>query len=183
MRRPILGIVALTVVLSACGGIQVSTDFDPSTNFGGYRTFAWMAGSGEGDDPRVSGDLMDQRFRRAIESELVAKGMQKATSGQPDVFVGYQIALDDRIDYETVNTYWGTGWGYRGVYRGVGTSRTSAREYTLGTLVIDVFDAARRELVWRGAGEGRVDQARDPQERQERINEAVTEIMEDFPVG
>ena len=183
MRKQILAAVALTLFLSACAGITVSTDFDPSTNFQSYRTFAWMADSGGGDDPRVSGDLMDQRFRRAIESELVAKGMQKATSGQPDVFVGYQIALDDRIDYETINTYWGSGWGYRGVYSGVGTSRTSAREYTLGTLVIDMFDAARRELVWRGAGEGRVNAAQDPQERQERINEAVTKIMEDFPVG
>jgi hypothetical protein len=108
--------------------------------------------------------------------------MQKAISGQPDVFVGYQVALDDQIDYETINTYWGSGWGYRGVYGGVVGSRTVAREYTVGTLVIDVFDAARRELVWRGAGEGRVNAARNPQERQERINQAVTQILEDFPV-
>ena len=84
-----------------------------------------------------------------------------------------------------MNTYWGSGWGYRGVYRGgpgvgVGTS-TYTTEYTVGTLVIDVFDGARHELVWRGAGEGRVQEAQNPQERQEKINEAVALIMEDFP--
>ncbi len=183
MRNPMFAVVALNLALSGCAAIEVNTDFDPATDFTRYQTFAWMEGTGGGNDPRVSGDLMDQRFRRAIESELVSRGMQKAASGQPDVFVGYQVALDDRVDYETINTYYGGGWGYRGVY-GVGVaSQTTAREYTLGTLVIDVFDAGRRELVWRGTGEGRVDAARNPQERQERINEAVTLILEEFPVG
>ena len=184
MRRLMFVAAALTLALSACASIDVTTDFDPETDFARLRTFAWMEGSGGGaGDPRVSGDLMDQRFRRAIESELVSKGMQKATSGRPDVFVGYQVALDDQIDYQTISTSYGSGWGYRGVYGGgMVSSQTVARAYTVGTLVIDVFDAARRELVWRGAGEGRVDAARNPQERQERINEAVTQILEDFPV-
>jgi hypothetical protein len=182
-------VVALTLALSGCAGIDVTTDFDPETDFTRYQTFAWMEGTGAAsDDLRVGGDLMDQRFRRAIESELVSRGMQKAASGQPDVYIGYQVALDDRVDYQTINTYYGSGWGYRGVRRGgisgVGVaSQTTAREYTMGTLVIDVFDAGRRELVWRGAGEGKVDAARNPQERQERINEAVTVILEDFPIG
>ena len=127
-------------------------------------------------------DLVDQRFRRAVESELVSRGMEKTTSGQPDVFVGYQITLDDRVDYQTVNSYYGTGWGYRGVYGGVGTSRTTSTQYTVGTLVIDVYDGRQRELVWRGSGEGKVNQARDPEEDQERINQVVTLILQDFPV-
>jgi hypothetical protein len=177
-------VVALNLALSGCAGIEVSTDYDPENDFTRYQTFAWMEGSGGAGDPRVSGDLMDQRFRRAIESELVSRGMEKVTSGQPDVYVGYQVALDDRVDYQTVNTFYGTGWGYRGIYGGgVMGSQTYATEYTMGTLVIDVFDASRRELVWRGAGEGKVDVARNPQERQERVNQAVTLILEDFPVG
>lgn len=183
MRARISGAVALTLVVCACGGIQVNTDYNPETDFTRYRTFAWAEGSGSGGDLRVTGDLMAQRFRRAIESELVSRGMERATSGQPDVFVGYQMALDDRVSYQTVNSYYGTGWGYRGVYGGVGTSRTTSTEYTVGTLVIDVYDARQRELVWRGSGEGKVNLARNPEESQERINQAVTRIMEEFPVG
>ncbi len=182
MRAQILGAAALSLVVCACGGIQVNTDYDLETDFTRYRTFAWAEGSGGGDDLRVAGDLMDQRFRRAIASELVSRGLEKAMSGQPDVFVGYQVALDDRIDYQTINTYYGSGWGYRGVYGGVGASQTTAREYTVGTLVIDVYDARQRDLVWRGSGEGRVRQARNPEESQEQINQAVTKIMMEFPV-
>ena len=184
MRKPMFAVVALNLALSGCAGIEVSTDYDPEADFTRYQTFAWMEGTGGGiDDPLFSGDLMDQRFRRAIESELVSRGMQKTASGQPDVFVGYQVALDDRVDYQTVNTYYGSGWGYRGVYGGMGATRTIARQYTVGTLVIDVYDARQRELVWRGSGEGRVNQARNPEESQELINQAVTLILEDFPVG
>ncbi|MFV2006291.1 MAG: DUF4136 domain-containing protein [Longimicrobiales bacterium] len=183
MRARILGLAALTLGVYACGGIRVNTDYNPETDFTSYRTFAWAEGSGSGHDMRVAGDLMDRRFRRAIASELVSRGLEKATSDQPDVFVGYQVALDDRIDYQTINTYYGSGWGYRGVYGGVGASQVTAREYTVGTLVIDVYDASQRELVWRGAGEGRVKQARSPEESQELINQAVTQIMKEFPVG
>ncbi len=182
MRRQVFAALTLALLVSACGGIRVTTDFDPSTDFTRYRTFAWMEGSGQSTDPRVSGDLMDQRFRRAIESELVSRGMEKRASGQPDVFVGYQMALDDRINYQTINTYYGSGWGYRGVYGRVGTTQTTARPYTVGTLVIDFYDARQRELVWRGSGEGKVNLARSPEESQERINQAVTRILRDFPV-
>ena len=181
MRAQILGAVALTLGLSACGGIQVNTDYNPDTDFTRYRTFAWAEGSGSLDDPRMT-DLVDQRFRRAVESELVSRGMEKTTSGEPDVFVGYQIALDDRVDYQTINTYYGGAWGYRGVYGGVVGTQTTATEYTVGTLVIDVYDARQRELVWRGSGEGKVSQARNPEESQERINQVVTRILQDFPV-
>ena len=183
MGAQILGAAALTLLVCGCGGIQVNTDYNPETDFTRFRTFAWAEGSGVGEDIRVSGDLMDQRFRRAIESELVSRGMEKSTSGQPDAFVGYQVALDDRVDYQTINTYYGSGWGYRGVYGGVRATQTTAREYTVGTLVIDVYDPRLRELVWRGAGEGRVKQARNPEESQERINQAVTVILEKLPVG
>lgn len=183
MSGRIWGAVALTLGLGACGGIQINTDYNPEIDFTAYRTFDWAEGSGGGADGVVT-ELVDGRFRRAVEAELASRGMDKATSGQPDVFIGYQVTLDDRVDYQTVNTYYGGAWGYRGVYGGAAGTRTTAREYTIGTLVIDLFDARRRELVWRAAGEGKVnEQQRSPEESQERINQVVAQILEDFPIG
>jgi hypothetical protein len=185
MKARILGAAALTLGLGACSGLQVNTDYNPEVDFTQYQTFGWAEGAGSGDDARVDNDLVDQRFRRAVELELGSRGMELATSGQPDVFIGYQIILDDRVNYQTVNTYYSSGWGYRGVYGGVGTSQTTARPYTVGTLIIDVYDAGMRELVWRGSGERNVSQsqARSPQEAQERANDVVARILEEFPVG
>ena len=188
MRARTVGAAALILVMCACSGIQVNTDYNPETDFTRYQTFAWAERAGSGDDALIDNELVDRRFRRALEAEMASRGLQKATSSQPDLVVGYQLILDDRVDYQTVNTYYGSGWGYRGVYGrpvgtvGVGSTRTTAREYTVGTLIIDFYDAGERELVWRGAGEGKVNQARDPEESQERINDVVTLILEDFPV-
>ncbi len=181
MRPRFLGATALIMVMSACSGIQVNTDYNPEVDFSRYQSFAWAERAGSGDDALIDNELVDQRFRRAVESELASRGMQK-TNGQPDLAVGYQLILDNRVDYQTVNTYYGSRWGYRGVYGGVGTTQTTAREYTVGTLIIDFYDTGSRELVWRGAGEGKVNQARNPQESQERINEVVTLILADFPI-
>ena len=90
MRARTLGAAALTLAVCACGGIQVNSDYNPDTDFTRFRTYAWAEGSGSLDDPRMT-DLVDQRFRRAVESELVSRGWEKTASAEPDVFVGYQI--------------------------------------------------------------------------------------------
>jgi hypothetical protein len=95
--------------------------------------------------------------------------------------------LDDAVSYQTMNSYYGPGWGY-GMYRypygpTMTTSTTTERRYTMGTLIIDVFDVAAQELVWRGTGEGEVHQARDPADRQARTDEAVWQVMRSFPPG
>ncbi len=182
MKAQTLGAAALALVVCACSGIQVNTDYNPEVDFSRYQTFEWAERAGSGDDALIDNELVDRRFRRAVESELASRGMERVRSGQPHLVVGYQLVLDNRVSYQTVNTYYGSGWGYRGVYGGVGTTQTTAREYTVGTLIIDFYDARLRELVWRGSGEGKVNQARNPEESQERINEVVTLILEDFPV-
>jgi len=183
MKAQTLGAAALALVVCACSGIQVNTDYNPEVDFSRYQTFAWAERAGSGDDALIDNELVDRRFRRAVESELASRGLERMRSGQPDLVVGYQLVLDNRVSYQTVNTYYGSGWGYRGVYRGgMATSQTTAREYTVGTLIIDFYDARERELVWRGSGEGKVNQARNPEESQERINQVVTRILRDFPV-
>jgi hypothetical protein len=61
------------------------------------------------------------------------------------------------------------------------TSRTTEITYTMGTLVLDFFDTASKELVWRGTAEGKIHEGNSPQERSERAFTAVQKIMEQFP--
>ncbi len=175
--------LAAAMVGGACASISVEYDYNPAAPFGSYETYDWMPDPPvRTGDPRVANALMDERFRTAIEAELEARGLRKDTS-DPDVRVGYHVALDQAVDYETLNTYWGGGWGYRGMYGGMGTTTVQAREYTVGTLIIDLFDNEAQELVWRGSGEGRVEEARSPEERQAIINDAVSRILEGYPPG
>jgi len=187
MKVRIAAILSAALLGSACSGISVNQDFNPATDFSGLRTWDWMAaGNRPSGDPRADNAIVDQRIRSAIEAGMQEKGFTKAQSGEPNFRVGYQVILDDRVDYQTVNDYYGPGWGYRGVYGGyygptMATSQTTARAYTMGTLVIDFFDVGSHELVWRGSAEGKLHESTDPVKKQDRINEAVEKTLAQFP--
>lgn len=172
--------VALAASFAACSGLSTNFDFDPQANFSGYQSWGWMEMH---PSSQLSG-LQHSRIQSAIESALTAKGMQ-LVSGQPNFWVGYQVIMDEQVSYNTVNSYYGSGWGYHGWYGpgygGMGTSTTYETRVQVGTLIVDVFDAGTKELVWRGTGESKIQEIRDPQERQARLDEAVSKIMENFP--
>lgn len=183
MNRSLATAAAFVIAVGACSSIQTTQDFNPAADFSALRTFDWMPDPPGGrGDPRVDNDLIDQRFEIALEEVLEARGFRKISSGQPDFRVAYHLALDEEVDYQTLNTYGGS-WGYRGVYGPrIGVTTVQERRYTVGTLIIDIFDVESQELVWRGSGEGRVsDDDRTPQERQARVTEAVRQVLARFP--
>ena len=76
----------------------------------------------------------------------------------------------------------GFGWGGRGGFGGlgVGTGREIS-EYDEGVLVIDLKDASKGDLMWRGTGTAVVDQQSKPEELTKGVNEAVEKILSQFP--
>lgn len=166
-------------LLAGCSGISVGSDYLPGTNFTPYRTYDWMPNA---PAPTPEDRLIDTRIRNAVEAGLEAKGFTHSTSGDPDIYVAYQLITDDRTDVRTVNDYYGSSWRY-GPYWGptMSTSRTETVRYTVGTLVLDFFDADSRELVWRGTAEGKLNERANPEDRQERANDAVRRILTRYP--
>lgn len=57
------------------------------------------------------------------------------------------------------------------------------RQYDEGTLIIDVSDARKKELVWRGVGSGRLRKETTPEQMTQDIDLAVAEILAQFPPG
>lgn len=181
MRR--IAATLLAVALGACGGgISVNSDYVEGTDFVPYRTWDYMPNQGSTANA-ASNQLVDQRLRAAVERTLGEKGFRRDTS-DPDFYVGYQLILDNETTYETVNDYWGTGWGYGGMYGGgMTSSRTREINYTVGTLVVDFFDADERQLIWRGTAEGTIEPQNTPAERQAQADNAVRAILDQFPPG
>ena len=54
-------------------------------------------------------------------------------------------------------------------------------EILVGTLVIDVADSAKKEVVWRGMGVKEVDVQAKAEKRDKNISEAVKKILSNFP--
>jgi hypothetical protein len=118
---------------------------------------------------------MDRRIRAAIERELAGKGIQ-ATSGTPDLIVAYSTRTQQRTQvYDS--GYAGYGyWGWRGSYWRPST--IDVYQYEEGTLIVDLIDAARKRLVWRGKAVAVVG---DYAGSEQRINEAVQKLFESYP--
>ena len=82
------GIVAIGLLLPA--GLlaqKVSFDYDKTTDFSVFKTYAQKPGTPVGDS------LIDKRIALAIDAEMAAKGLTNNETA-PDVTVIYHIAFD-----------------------------------------------------------------------------------------
>ncbi|MDH3734125.1 MAG: DUF4136 domain-containing protein [Gemmatimonadota bacterium] len=175
-------VALLTVVLCGCGAsMNIDVDYDPATvvAIGAYETYSWLPDPG-GRDRRVNNEFVGQQVMLVADAVLAEKGYRRV-EGDGDFMLGWHAGLRDGMDVTTINDYYGYGysrWGYGG---GVWVSDTYVDEYTEGTLLVDVVDAERNELVWRGSAETRVDPLAMPEDTAPVIRDAVQRILSDFP--
>ena len=168
----------ILVLLTACApAIQVSQDWDPGAKLSALRSWTWQPGYPQKTgDPRLDSDLLNERIRTALESGLAAKGFTRAESAeQADFTVAWHVAIQDKLDARTMYTGYGPyrGWG--------GGATTVVDQYEVGTLLVDFVSPATRQVIWRGTAQSRVQESRDPQERQARIDAAVDKLLAQFP--
>lgn len=156
---------------------KTSYDYDKSANFAAFKTYALKDGT------KVGQELIDNRIVAAIEAELAAKGLTK-NDADPDVFVVYHIAFDKQKDISTFSSGYGGygayGWGWGGGWAG-GTTTTQVRDILMGTLVIDIADAKKGQVAWRGMGVKEVDTQAKPEKRDKSIGKAVQKIFKNYP--
>ena len=80
---------------------------------------------------------------QSIDSQLAAKGLTK-TDGTSDLDVEYQIAISK---VQTWQTY--EDWGSAALLDGRIPMRKKVT-IDVGTLVLDIYDVAAKQLVWTG---------------------------------
>ncbi len=175
----------LAMIAGACSSMTINHDWDPSAvdRFPDYQSWGWLPRRGDiQTDPgrRVNAEFVKARVEISIENRLAQQGFETATAGDPDFWIGYHIGLNTQVEVTHVNTYWGYGWGgwYGG---GVRMSTPVVNQYEQGTLIIDIVDVEEKALVWRGTAEAEVYPDMTPQERQDRLDDAVKRILEQFP--
>ena len=179
MRRMLPIAMAAVLMAPALAAAQkVSYDYEKSANFAAFKTFALKEGTPVGQP------LIDQRIVAAIEAELTAKGLTKSETN-PDLVVVYHIAFDKQKDISTFSSGYGGGYGPYGYGWGGGwaggTTQTTVRDITIGTLVIDMADAKKKQMVWRGMATKQVDAQTKPEKRDKNISNAMKKIFKNYP--
>jgi hypothetical protein len=173
----------LVLLLSACAGIETRSDYDPGAveRLNGYRTYAWEPAP-QRENSRIYNPITEARVRSAVEKQLQARGYQEV-SQKPDFRIGWHGAIDQKLDVQTVDQYYGYAWDpwYSPFYLGPPVPETRIREYQEGTLILDFIDTASNKLVWRGVAQAELKESASAHKRQERLEEAVQGILKDFP--
>lgn len=172
-------VVASLLMLSACGTTP-DWDYDKSVEFANYKTYAWSAEASLQARPQnyqVNG-LMEKRIRNAITEQMASQGFKLAEPAQADILINYHVAVDKKLEVDTFKVSYGARWNYWGW--GV-DHHTTAREYKVGTLVVDIIDRTSNQLVWRGAKESRLRAKQTPEQRTESVNKTIAEILANFP--
>ncbi len=118
-----------------------------------------------------------------ITSALTEKGW-KSVDANPDALVLLHGATEKQ---KSLNTFYSGGgyggYGYRGWggMGGMGTATTTTSEYIVGTLVVDIFDAKTKGLMFRGSA---TDELSDkPEKNAKKLQKASDKMFKDFPPG
>lgn len=82
----------------ACASRKVGNNYDLSTNFSTYHTYAWVPGEQEvTGDKRIDNSLVDNRIRTTIGTQLRSKGYAVPAGGSPDLYLAYYVVVKDMI--------------------------------------------------------------------------------------
>lgn len=173
MKTAAAVVVVLVLGLTGCSTFDVYVDYDRQADFKSVKTFAWM--QHEGPNVRDANPLMDSRIKNAIEHYLAEAGLVE-NPDDPDILVTYFASTDDKVVLNTTSygMGYGPGWGWS-PYWGGGYSTTTASTYTEGTLIIDIWDARAKQVIWRGTASGVL--AGNPQKVSEQVQYAVDQIV------
>jgi hypothetical protein len=170
-------------LLATCGFAQDTRyNFDKGANFSAYKTFKWV----QIPNAAQLDQLVDQQVKKAFESELAAKGLSKTEGESADLLVGYQVSIgkEQQINSYSSDFGYGGGWG-RGYYRGGGMGSTTTTSQTstihIGQVVFDMYDPAKKQLVWRGIASKTLDEKAKPDKREKNLQKGVTKLLKNYP--
>jgi hypothetical protein len=172
-------LVVAGAALAVAGGAwaqDVKTDYDKAANFGAIKTFSIKLGTAWGNE------ISQKRVLDEFTQALTEKGWKVAPEGQADAQVVVHGASQTKKDLNTFYSGMG-GYGYRGWggMGGTGTATTTVSEYTVGTLVVDIFDAKSKSLMFRGVAQ---DEISDKTEKNiKKLGKASDKMFKDFPPG
>jgi hypothetical protein len=165
--------VLVGAALAVAGGVwaqDVKVDYDKAANFGAIKTFSIKLGTAWGNQ------IGEKRVMDEFTQALTEKGWKVAPEGEADAQVMVHGASEVK---HSLNTFYSGGGGYR--WGGMGTATTTDSEYTVGTLVVDIFDAKSKGLIWRGIAQDELSDKTDKNIK--KLGKASDKMFKEFPPG
>ena len=195
--------LALLFMFACARGQDIHFNYDRGANFQSYRTYQWVdlprgpGGPSKADVPAVlpnlpvgpppmggsnvqDDQLLDRDIKRAVDEQLAQKGLTKVDKNA-DIQVSYQAAVHD----EKGINLWGMGgtgwWGAGPGWPGFDSVQVQTSTIPIGTLVMGLYDPARKQLIWRGDASKTVDLKKDPNKNYQTLQKAMAKLFKNYP--
>ena len=155
-------------------------------------TYTWAPDGQPGaGDPRVDNDIIRERIKTAVDTNLAAKGYRQVSPGEAKFLVAYHVGLQNKTDYSATSMGapgGGVACGRRGCIGGYGWGMYGAPmdvdvrsiNYVEGALMLDLIDTASGKLAWRATSQKRVD---EKDGTQGGLNAMVADMVKTLPAG
>jgi hypothetical protein len=183
---PVLTLLCAVLMASPAFAQTVKVNWNQVAPFSDYKTYAWKTGTSQANSFYAGWVKPD------VDAQLAAKGLTLASANQkPDIYVTFHIQTQEVSDAITTEDGFGPGWGWGGgpwgVWGGWGgwggweggdfsdTAITTEEPRTMGILTVDLYDVAKKHLVWRG--QATVDSVSNSQKGDEKQTEKSVEKM------
>jgi len=168
MKRNLLLSAAFIAGAALLFAADVKVDYSHSVNFGNYHTYSWLKVD-------AGNPLWVTRIERDVNEQLMAKGWMEVPSGG-DAAVSAFGATHNQQSLETFYDGFGGGWRWGG-FGDIAT--TTPINTPVGTLVVDIFDAHTKQLIWRGTSEKTLSDK--PEKNEKKLEVQVSDMFKHFP--
>lgn len=171
-------------MLVGCSSLKIASDYDKSVDFSQHKTFGFHGWQKSSDT--LLNELNKRRIETAFKNEFTKRGLTYSATN-PDLVVALYLVIEEKTQTTASTSYdspmyygryrgYGPGWGWGPSYS---TTTVSNYNYEVGTLVCDVFDASKEQLIWEGAASKTL--AQSDNKIEERINKNVARLMLEYP--
>jgi len=136
-----------------------------------YRNGASDLGANGSQD-----QLVEQEIKRAVDEQLAQKGLTKVEKNG-DIQVVYHAALHQELSWNM----FGSGFrdsAYGGWANGSVQGQTST--ISIGTIVVDLYDPARKQLIWRGDATKSLEIKKDPDKNYKNLQKAMAKLFKNY---
>jgi hypothetical protein len=169
MKTKMLILVGLICFASFAASAQdVYVTSSPSANFSSYHTYAW----GQMPNPNsINSPFLAQEAKTQIDNQMQSKGLKLVQETEnPDLVVVASGGMKTQTSY---NMY-----GTRMIGGGMGS--ISQQQNVIGTLIVDIYDVKAKELVWRGMGQGTLNE-KNSQKNMQLVDKGVAKMFKKYP--
>jgi hypothetical protein len=160
----------IAATLGCASGLTTDVGHDRQADFARYKTWSWK------DDGSIRDAVWKRRVQSVLEDELGKHGL---TRSEPNADLW--LAVHWRLSTEEQVVSYSPGWGYGWGPYWAAPAMTTIYTIPAGSMIIDLVDVGKKEIVWRASASGELRANKENEEREQRLREILAQLFAHYP--